>query len=62
MDNDKSVLPVRKALLYYFEKQLRFDVSRALDNPQEAPVVIANKKDFGEALAAAKDQLHSTNM
>ncbi|MEW8050404.1 MAG: WYL domain-containing protein [Candidatus Thiodiazotropha sp.] len=62
MDNNKSVLPVRKALLYYFEKRLRFDVSQALDNPQEAPVVIANKKDFDEALAEAKGQLDRSNM
>ena len=54
MDNNQNTLLIRKALLYYFEKRLRLDVAEALDNPQEAPVVIANKRVFEEALARAK--------
>ena len=51
MDDNALLVPVRKALLYYFHKRLRLDVAEALDNPQEAPVVIANKAAFEKALA-----------
>lgn len=54
MDKHSLELPVRRSLLYYFQKRLRLDVVDALDNPQEVPVVIANKDEFDEALAAAK--------
>jgi hypothetical protein len=53
MTDDHVSVPVRKALLYYFQKRLRLDVADALDGPQEAPVVIANRKEFAEALAEA---------
>jgi len=53
MENNELSLPVRKALLYYFEKRLRLDVAEALDRPQEAPVVIANRSEFDKALSSA---------
>jgi len=46
-------VPVRKALLYYFSKRLRLDVSGMLDNPHESPVVLANSDAFKKALAEA---------
>ena len=46
-------VPVRKALLYYFEKRLRLDVADKLDNPREIPVVVANRAGFDAALAEA---------
>ena len=46
-------VPVRKALLYYFQKRLRLDAVGALDGPQETPVVIANGKEFAHALKEA---------
>jgi hypothetical protein len=46
-------VPVRKALLYYFQKRLRLDAKGALDLPQETPVVIANREEFAGALAEA---------
>jgi len=54
MDNNELRLSVRKSLLYYFEKRLRLDVAEALDDPREAPVVIANKAEFEEALAETR--------
>ena len=54
MDNDELLIPVRKALLYYFQKRLRLDVAKALENPQETPVVIANKAVFEKALEETK--------
>ena len=51
---DGSVsVPVRKALLYYFQKRLRLDVAGALDGPHETPVIIANRKEFEQALGEA---------
>jgi hypothetical protein len=47
-------IPIRKALLYYFEKRLRLDVADKTDDPKEAPVVLKNKAEFQRALSAAK--------
>jgi len=52
MNDGESVVPVRKALLYYFSKRLRLDVAEQ-DDPREAPVVIKNRIDFDAALAEA---------
>jgi predicted DNA-binding transcriptional regulator YafY len=51
MKGGRVTVPVRKALLYYFEKRLRLDAVSALDGPHEAPVVIANRNEFAQALA-----------
>jgi len=53
MNNNQLTLTFRKSLLYYFNKRLRLDVAEALDNPQEAPIVVANKQTFDKALAEA---------
>jgi len=53
MSNEKLVVPVRCALLYYFNKRLRFDVGDALDGPHERPIVIANRTEFDAALRRA---------
>jgi len=53
MTDGRVTVPVRKALLYYFQKRLRLDAVGALDGPQETPVVIANRKEFAGALAEA---------
>ena len=50
MTNGSIVLPVRRALLYYFKKRLRLDVAEALDEPKEAPVVVKNRTEFEAAL------------
>ena len=54
MKDARLRVPVRKALLYYFEKRLRLDVADALDGPHETPVIIANRDAFVAALAEAK--------
>lgn len=54
MENDEVKLSIRRALLYYFQKRLRLDVAEAMDNPQETPVVIANKAAFDKALTETK--------
>jgi hypothetical protein len=51
MTGDHVSVPVRKALLYYFEKRLRLDVADALDHPQESPIIVANREVFAAALA-----------
>ena len=53
MSDDQLVVPVRCALLYYFNKRLRFDVGEALDSLHERPVIIANRTDFDAALLKA---------
>jgi predicted DNA-binding transcriptional regulator YafY len=47
------VIPVRKALLYYFEKRLRLDVADLIDQAHEAPVVVSNRVAFNAALKEA---------
>lgn len=51
MQDSKLCLSLRKAVLYYFKKRLRLDIAEALDKPQEAPLVIQNRKVFDAALA-----------
>lgn len=53
MKDGTLTVPLRKSLLYYFQKRLRLDVAEALDNPHEAPVVVANRAAFDKALAEA---------
>lgn len=53
MRGGRAEIPVRRALLYYFQKRLRLDVSDVLDNPYEKPVVVANRAEFDAALAEA---------
>jgi predicted DNA-binding transcriptional regulator YafY len=54
MSSGKVTVPVRYALLYYFNKRLRLDVGPDLDGPQERPVVVANRSEFNKALTKAK--------
>lgn len=51
MKNKYLLLTLRKSLIYYFNKRLRLDVAEALDDPQEAPVVVADQDGFEKALA-----------
>ena len=53
MEDGRISVPVRKALLYYFQKRLRLDVSSELDKPHETPIVVSNRAEFDAALAEA---------
>lgn len=48
-------IPVRKSFLYYFQKRLRLDVGKIVDDPRETPVVVQNENAFREAIAEAKE-------
>jgi hypothetical protein len=50
MVDGRVAFPVRKALLYYFQKRLRLDVPSTLDNMNEVPVIVANREAFTAAL------------
>ena len=55
MTDGKMVLPVRYALLYYFDKRLRSDIAirqayGALGDPREAPIVVADIREYVKAL------------
>jgi hypothetical protein len=51
MEYGQTAIAVRKALLYYFNKRLRLDVAKAIDDPKETPVVVLNEKAFQDVLA-----------
>lgn len=53
MIEGKIAVPVRFALLYYFNKRLRLDVAERFDKPRERPVVVANQTEFEAALQKA---------
>jgi hypothetical protein len=53
MTGGRAEVPVRMALLYYFQKRFRLDVSDVLDSPHEKPIVVANRIEFDAALAEA---------
>ena len=50
MQAGRSVLRVRRALLYYLNKRLRLDVAEKQDRPKETPVVVANRAEYDAAL------------
>ena len=53
MTKGRAVIPIRCALLYYFEKRLRLDVEPGKDRPAEQPVVVENWAAFVKARDAA---------
>lgn len=53
MLDGKVRVPVRKALLYYFNKRLRLDVADKLDKIKERPVIVANESEYKQALISA---------
>lgn len=53
MIDGRIAIPVRFALLYYFNKRLRLDVAEQFDKPRERPVVVANQAEFEAALRKA---------
>lgn len=53
MKNGRAELPIRYALLYYFEKRLRLDVAAQKDRPSETPVIVENWTEFVTARDAA---------
>jgi predicted DNA-binding transcriptional regulator YafY len=50
MQGARSVLRVRRALLYYLNKRLRLDIAETQDRPKETPVVVANRVEYDAAL------------
>lgn len=53
MEEGCARIRVRRAMLYHFFRRMRLDAVDTLDGPQEAPVVIRNRKAFDAALAEA---------
>ena len=53
MTKGRVVIPIRCALLYYFEKRLRLDIEPTKDRPGEKPVVVENWVEFVRARDAA---------
>ena len=51
MEYGQIAVPVRKALLYYFNKRLRLDVAKAIDRAKETPVVVLNDRAFRDVVA-----------
>jgi predicted DNA-binding transcriptional regulator YafY len=51
MEDGRVVVPVRRAMLYYFSRRLRLDL--ALSDPRETPVVVSNREEFDSALSEA---------
>ena len=50
MQDGEVTVPVRHALLYYFCKRLRLDLTDSMDDPSETPVVVKNRSAFDLAL------------
>ena len=53
MADGRVAVPVRKALLYYFQKRLRLDIADSVDQPHDTPVIVANRAAFDAARAEA---------
>jgi predicted DNA-binding transcriptional regulator YafY len=53
MQKGRLEIPVRKALLYYFQNRFRLDLPDQVERPYESPIVVKNRKEFDAALAEA---------
>ncbi|MBJ7533747.1 WYL domain-containing protein [Rhodomicrobium vannielii ATCC 17100] len=53
MTNGQAEIPIRRALLYYFNKRMRLDLPAGIDKPAERPVVVANIEALRQALDEA---------
>jgi len=53
MQKGRLEIPVRKALLYYFQNRFRLDLPSQEELPYESPIVVKNRKEFDVALAEA---------
>ena len=53
MEKGTAVVPLRRAMLYYFNKRLRLDLVDNIDDPREAPVIVKNRSAFDAALSEA---------
>ena len=51
MVDGRCVVPVRLALLYYFNKRMRLDVAERTDQPKERPIVVDNREAYDKVLA-----------
>jgi WYL domain len=54
MKDERLVVAVRCALLYYFNKRLRLDVPKGVDELHQIPVVAENQRELEEAVKAAE--------
>jgi predicted DNA-binding transcriptional regulator YafY len=50
MAKGRSIVRVRHAMLYYFDKRLRLDVAEKRDRPKETPVIIENRAPYDRIL------------
>ncbi|MFC2950821.1 WYL domain-containing protein [Marinicaulis aureus] len=53
MKDGSCTVRVRRALLYYFDKRMRLDVSAKHDRPKETPLIVKNRKDYDAALSGS---------
>lgn len=64
MKNGKTTLPVRYALLYYFDKRLRSDIAikqayGSMGDPRETPIIVSNLAEYKEALQSVGVRVES---
>jgi hypothetical protein len=54
MEDGRVTVPVRRALLYYFEKRLRLDAAKTIGDPIVAPLTIVNHEEVKNAIPSMK--------
>jgi predicted DNA-binding transcriptional regulator YafY len=54
MPDGRVTVPVRRALLYYFNKRLRLEAAKNIDDPTLAPLAVVNYDEFLQAIPATK--------
>lgn len=50
MENGRSTIKVRHAMIWYFDKIMRFDIDRDMKIPRKTPVVIENEVEYKKLL------------
>lgn len=54
MPDGRVTVPVRRALLYYFNKRLHLEAAKTIDDPTLAPLAVVNREEFLQAIPATK--------
>lgn len=50
MANERIVVPVRFAMLYYFTRHLKLEVEESNSDPRRRPLIVENRQEYNEVL------------
>jgi predicted DNA-binding transcriptional regulator YafY len=61
MTDEQLALPVRKALIFYFDKRMRLDYQQYDDTPAHNPLIVINRAEYDAVLAEVTRPVGESN-